>query len=243
GVALPCDERALAAPESPLATPLDVGTMNGAQRRAPNRFVVQPMEGWDGTTDGLPSELTERRWRGFGRSGAGLVWGGEAVAVVPEGRANPNQLVIDARTAPALGRLRAALLDEARARGVAPVVGLQLTHSGRWSRPTAAGRAPRVAFRHPLLDARAGVADDAAVLSDADLAALVERFAAAARLAQAEGFDFVDVKHCHGYLLHELLAARRRDGAYGGATLAARTRFLHAVLDAVQNAAPGLGVA
>ena len=243
GCPLPCDDAALAAPDSPLARPLALGEMNGSARSAANRFVVQPMEGWDGTTDGRPTELTERRWRNFGRSGAGLVWGCEAVAVVEEGRANPHQLVLSPATAPDLARLRAALLSEARAQGVTPVVGLQLTHSGRWSRPTAAGRAPRVAFRHPLLDARAGVAGDDAVLSDAELDALVARFADAARLAQQAGFDFVDVKHCHGYLLHELLAARHRPGAYGGALLDERLRFLRATLDAVRAAAPGLGLA
>ena len=240
---LPCDDAPLAAGAgSPLATPLALGTMHGVARSAANRFVVQPMEGWDGTLDGMPTALTERRWRNFGRSGAALIWGGEAVAIDPRGRANPNQLVIDARTAPALGRLRTALLDEARAVGVTPVVGLQLTHSGRWSRPTAAGRAPRIAFRHPILDGRAGVTDGAAVLSDRELDALLERFADAARLARQQGFDFVDVKHCHGYLLHELLAARRRAGAYGGPSLDARTRFLYAALAAVRAAAPGLAI-
>ena len=239
---LPCDDAPLAAPESPLAAALALGTMNGGARVAGNRFVVQPMEGWDGTADGAPTALTERRWRNFGRSGAALVWGGEAVAVQPEGRANPHQLVIDAATAPALGRLRAALVEEARALGVTPIVGLQLTHSGRWARPSLSGRAPRIAFRHPLLDGRAGVSDDAALLSDAELDRLIGHFAAAARLAQDEGFDFVDVKHCHGYLLHELLAARLRPGPFGGVALAARTHFLHAVLDAVRAAAPGLGI-
>jgi len=245
GLALPCDAAPLAAAASPLAQPLALGDMAGVARSAANRFVVQPMEGWDGTTDGLPTDLTERRWRNFGRSGAALIWGGEAVAVLPEGRANPHQLVIDAATAPALGKLREALVAEARTIGVAPVVGLQLTHSGRWSRPTAAGRAPRIAFRHPILDPRAGVeadAGDAALLTDAELATLIERFATAARLAQQQGFDFVDVKHCHGYLLHELLAARRRTGAYGGVALEQRMRFLRAAIAAVRAAAPGLAI-
>jgi len=238
GAELPCDDAVLAAPGSPLAVPLDLGGGLVAQ----NRFVVQPMEGWDGTADGLPSELTERRWRRFGRSGAGWVWGGEAVAVRRDGRANPNQLVIDARTAPALGRLRETLLAAAReAERAEPVVGLQLTHSGRWSRP--AGRpAPRVAYRHPLLDQRVDVADDAAVLGDAELDALAADFARAARLAREEGFAFVDVKHCHGYLLHELLSARARPGRFGGEPLEARAAFARAVVASVRDAAPGLRV-
>ena len=241
GWPLPCDDAALAAPDSPLARPLALGEMNGRAQTAANRFVVQPMEGWDGTPDGRPTALTERRWRNFGRSGAALVWGGEAVAVVEEGRANPHQLVLSPATAPDLGRLRAVVLDEARALGVTPVVGLQLTHSGRWSRPSPAGRAPRIAFRHPLLDVRAGVTDDAALLSDAELDALVERFADAARLAQREGFDFVDVKHCHGYLLHEFLSAHTRPGMYGG-SFENRTRLLTEIVAAVRAAAPGLEI-
>ncbi len=238
GCALPCDDDTLAAPASPLAAPLAYGDATLV-----NRFAIQPMEGWDGDADGRPTALTERRWQRFGASGAALIWGGEAVAVQADGRANPHQLLLTDATAGALGALRRALCGAAHAAGVpAPLVGLQLTHSGRWSRPTAAGPAPRVAFRHPLLDRRVAVEDDAAVLRDAEVEALIGAFARAARLAQAEGFDFVDVKHCHGYLLHEFLAARRRPGPWGGATLADRTRLLHAILDAVQAAAPGLAI-
>jgi len=239
GIELPCDDAIAAAPDSPLAQPLDVG---GA--RLANRFAIQPMEGWDGTEDGEPSPLTERRWRRFGGSGAALIWGGEAVAVQPEARANPNQLVLDERTARSIGGLRRLLLDAAAAAGAPPpLVGLQLTHSGRWSRPTAAGPAPRIAFRHPLLDRRLGIDDDRAVLSDAEVETLIADFARAARLAQAEGYDFVDVKHCHGYLLHEFLAARSRAGRFGGRDLDARTALLWTLLDAVRDAAPGLAIA
>lgn len=237
GVALPCDD-AVAGADSPLAQPLDV---DGA--RLANRFAIQPMEGWDGGDDGRPTSLTERRWRRFGASGAALIWGGEAVAVRADGRANPRQLLLTEATAASLGALRRALLAEAAAAGgPPPLVGLQLTHSGRWAR-SAAGPAPRVAFRHPLLDRRVGVADDAAVLDDREVEALVGDFARAARLAQAEGYAFVDVKHCHGYLLHEFLAARARPGRFGGRDLAARTRLLCAILDAVRAAAPGLAIA
>jgi len=243
GLDLPCDAAALAAPDSPLARPLDLGPGSDGPLRAPNRFVIQPMEGWDGTADGRPSSLTARRWRRFGASGAGWVWGGEAVAVRREGRANPNQLVIDEATAPALGDLRETLLAAARDAGhPRPVVGLQLTHSGRWSRPAPGAPRPRVAYRHPLLDRRAGVDDDAAVLSDAEAAGLVSAFAEAAHRAQHLGFDFVDVKHCHGYLLHEFLSARSRPGAYGGEALAARTRLAREIVAAVRDAAPGLPI-
>jgi 2,4-dienoyl-CoA reductase-like NADH-dependent reductase (Old Yellow Enzyme family) len=243
GLDLPCDDAAATGPDAPLGRPLPLGPGPAGALRAPNRFVVQPMEGWDGTRDGLPTALTERRWRRFGASGAGWVWGGEAVAVRPDGRANPQQLVIDARTAPALAALRAALLEEARRHDrPEPVVGLQLTHSGRWSVPEPGAHRPRVAHRHPLLDRRVGIADDAPVLSDDEVDALVVDFARAAALAAEAGFAFVDVKHCHGYLLHEFLCARERSGRWGGPSLAERTRLAAAVVSAVRAAAPGLRI-
>jgi len=240
-LALPCDDAAEPAPGSPLAAPLHLpGPAGVPERSAANRFVVQPMEGWDAEADGRPSELTRRRWRAFGRSGAGWVWGGEAVAVRADGRANPNQLVLDDANAAALGALRRDLL--AAAGGREPVVGLQLTHSGRFSRPTPDGPAPRIAYRHPVLDRRVGVEGDSAVLSDDEVRALVARFARAARLAQEEGFEFVDVKHCHGYLLHEFLSARSRRGDYGGEALPARLALLREVVGAVRAAAPRIRV-
>ena len=240
GLELPVDD---ARDPAPLAAPLDLGASAAGALMCPNRFVIQPMEGWDGTRDGLPTELTERRWRHFGESGAGWIWGGEAVAVRPEGRANPHQLVIEPRNARALGALRRTLVDAAHAAGHStPVVGLQLTHSGRWSVPAPGARRPRIAYRHPLLDARVGVTDDASVMDDADVEALVLDFARAAALAQDQGFEFVDVKHCHGYLLHEFLSARARAGRFGGPTLADRTRLLEALVGAVVAAAPGLRI-
>jgi NADPH2 dehydrogenase len=223
------------APEA-FARPLRVGG-----RRVGNRLCVQPMEGWDGTPDGRPSEFTLRRWRRFGQSGAKLIWGGEAVAVRPDGRANPNQLCLTPDTVGDLASLLRALRAE---HGPADdlLVGLQLTHSGRYSRPTRKDRPePRIAFHHPLLDRRVGIApdDDAPVFSDAELDELLGDFARAARLAEAAGFDFVDIKHCHGYLLHELLAARTRPGRYGG-DFEGRTRFLREVVAAVRREAPGL---
>lgn len=239
GLDLPFDEALLAAPDSPLAAPL-----GAAGLRAGNRWCVLPMEGWDGTRDGRPSELTRRRWGRFGQSGAKIIWGGEAVAVRADGRANPNQLVIDGRTIGALADLREHLVSAHRERFGSSddlLVGLQLTHSGRYARPTPDGPAPRIAYRHPLLDARLGITSDRPVLTDDDLDALVEQFVTAARLAQQAGFAFVDVKHCHGYLGHELLSGRRRPGPYGG-SLAGRTRFLRDIVHGIAAEAPGLQV-
>ncbi len=191
-------------PAAVLARPVDAEGSTLA-----NRWAVLPMEGWDGTTDGRPTELVRRRWRRFGESGAALVWGGEAVAVRAEGRANPHQLAIGPDSARDLAALRAELLvghAEATDRGPAPVVGLQLTHSGRWSRPEGVP-APRIAFRHPLLDGKVG-ATDADVVTDAWLDDLVGAYAAAARVAARRG-----VRLRRRQALPRLPAARAARGA------------------------------
>ena len=210
-----------------------------------NRFCIQPMEGWDGTAEGAPSDLTRRRWERFGRSGAKLVWGGEAVAVSPEGRANPNQLLIDDGRVRDLTRLRQALVeahDRAFGRTQDLLVGLQLTHSGRFARPRAKDRPePVIVYHHPLLDRRLGIRSDHPLLDDAGLERLVARFVDAAVLAHQAGFGFVDVKHCHGYLGHELLSARTRPGPYGG-SFENRTRFLREVIAGIHARVPSLAI-
>jgi 2,4-dienoyl-CoA reductase-like NADH-dependent reductase (Old Yellow Enzyme family) len=225
----------------PLAAPFTYCDGSAGERTVGNRFAVLPMEGWDGGADGSPTELVRRRWRRFGESGAKLVWGGEAVAVTHDGRANPRQLVIDSTTVDQLAALRVELVDahvDAHGSDAGLVVGLQLTHSGRWSRPGGES-APRLAYHHPVLDAR--VADDAVVLTDGDLDALVEQFADAAALAADAGFDFVDVKHCHGYLLHELLGAVDRPGSYGG-PFEHRTAFVRRTVERIRHRVPRLAV-
>lgn len=237
GIDLELDD---AAHPAPLARPLEADGV-----RVGNRFCVLPMEGWDGTEDGEPSELTRRRWRHFGGSGAKLIWGGEAVAVRPDGRANPNQLLLGERTLPALASLREDLVAAHRERLGANAdgdlfVGLQLTHSGRFSRPRFKDKPePRGAYAHPWLDRRfpGGVP----LFDDDELDRLVEDFVAAARRARQAGFDFVDVKHCHGYLGHELLSARERPGRFGG-DLEGRTRFLRQVVAGIRAEVPGLRV-
>lgn len=219
--------------DGPLADTVSFTDSSAGTLSTANRFAVLPMEGWDGTVDGRPTDLVRRRWQRFAESGCGLVWG-EATAVVPEGRANPNQLMIDETTVDDLARLR-AMLDPAQ------VAGLQLTHSGRWAKPDGSAR-PRPAQRHRVLDERTGVTGDAALLSDDELDELVERFADAAALAAQAGFDFVDVKCCHGYLLHELLGARNRPGPYGG-DFEGRTRFFRQAVRAVRERAPSIAIA
>lgn len=236
GIDLPLDMIVDHAPDSPLSTPLRIGP----HMEVDNRFAILPMEGWDGTTDGLPTPDLERRWLRFGASGASLLWG-EATAVTPDGRANPNQLIINEETAESLGSLRSRTVA-ARALefdGAQLVTGMQLTHSGRWSRPLGEPL-PRIAYRQSQLDDRVSVSD-ASVLSDDELDELVGAYVRAGILAADAGFDFVDIKHCHGYLLHELLTARTRPGRYGG-SFEGRTRVLRTVVKELRAQRPNLTI-
>lgn len=235
GVEIPCDDQIESGPGSPLAQPVVGVFING--KRLGNRFAVQPMEGWDGTTSGGATEEVRRRWRRFGESGAKLICGGEAMAVRPDGRANPNQLIISEATRSDLAELRALLVQAHTVRfGSADdlVIGFQLTHSGRFCKPTDKIRLePHVAYRHPILDRKFGVSSDSQVWTDVEIGKLIEDYIAAARVARDAGADFVDIKHCHGYLLHEFLSAYTRPGPYGG-SFENRTRILKQIVRGIR---------
>lgn len=241
GIELPVDDSPEHGPDSALEQPLDV-----AGFRVGNRWCIHPMEGWDANVDGSPSELTLRRWRRFGESGAKWIWGGEAAAVQRDGRANPRQTLAIRENRAGLQ----SLLDELR-RGHEAIgescddlfVGLQLTHSGRFCRPNTKELEPRIAFHHPLLDEKFGIPPEDAncVWTDDDIERLIDRYVDAARLASEVGFHFVDVKSCHGYLLHEFLGARRRPGRFGG-DFEGRTRVLRTIVQRVRTEIPQLQV-
>jgi 2,4-dienoyl-CoA reductase-like NADH-dependent reductase (Old Yellow Enzyme family) len=237
---LRCERAIVSGPESVLGQPLEM-----AGYRLANRWAVHPMEGWDGTVTGGVTEPMLRRWQRFGESGAKLIWGGEAMAVRPEGRANPHQLIINRANQAGIAQLRETLLKAHRELypGTGdPLIGFQLTHSGRFCRPDADKRfAPRIAFRHPILDRRMNITTDEPVFADDELARLVEDYAAAARVAADAGANFVDIKHCHGYLLHEFLGAHTRPGRYGG-SFENRTRLLREIVEAIRGSAPGLDI-
>ncbi|MBX3423645.1 MAG: NADH:flavin oxidoreductase [Pirellulaceae bacterium] len=243
GVEIPCDPQLLSADQgSPLAVPIQVGSLTIG-----NRWCIHPMEGWDAHPDGSPSSLTLRRWQRFGQSGAKLIWGGEAAAVQSDGRANPNQTLATGDNEAGLRALLQTLWQahtEACGSTEGLVVGLQLTHSGRFCKPNSHKQwQPRIAYHHPLLDARVGIAadDDSCLWSDDDLERLIDNYVAAAQLARRAGFDFVDVKACHGYLLHELLSARTRPGRFGG-DLDGRSRVLLTIVDRIRSECPDLSI-
>jgi 2,4-dienoyl-CoA reductase-like NADH-dependent reductase (Old Yellow Enzyme family) len=235
GLELPCDDAIIAGETSPLAKPIEGVSISG--KRIGNRYAVQPMEGWDCTTSGGATEEVIRRWQRFGESGAKLIFGGEAMAVRPDGRANPNQLMIIEQTKGDLARLRETLLTAHKERyGNTDdvVIGFQLTHSGRFCKPNDKSRMePRVAYRHPILDRKFNVTSDSQVWTDSEIEKLIEAYIAAARIASDVGADFVDVKHCHGYLLHEFLGAFTRPGKYGG-SFENRTRILREVIAGIR---------
>lgn len=243
GVEIPCDAELLSAVRgSPLAQEIRVGALTIG-----NRWCIHPMEGWDANTDGSPSALTLRRWQRFGESGAKLIWGGEAAAVRPDGRANPNQTLATAANASGLRTLLRTLKEShvhhfGSLDGL--VIGLQLTHSGRFCKPESHKRwQPRIAYHHPLLDQKFGIAftDDSCVWSDQELETLIDDYVAAAQLAWSAGFNFVDIKACHGYLLHEFLSARSRPGRFGG-DLAGRSRVLLTIIQRVRESCPDLTI-
>jgi NADPH2 dehydrogenase len=240
GANLEFDDEMQAGTGAPLSQPL---IYKG--KTLSNRFAVLPMEGWDGTDDGHPTDLVRRRWSHFGMSGAKLIWGGEAVAVRMDGRANPRQLVLNDQTCGEIAGLRELLVStHAEHHGDAHnlLIGLQLTLSGRFARPYDNGKLePHILYHHPILDRKYHLPSDQSLMTDGEIDRLIEDFATAAILAQKAGFDFVDLKHCHGYLGHEFLSAVDREGRYGG-SFENRTRFLRELVAAVRAAAPGLDI-
>lgn len=215
---------------SALFAPLTIGG-----HTANNRIAFQPMEGTDGTADGAPGELTRRRYLRFAHGGPGLIWF-EAVATVPEARASAHQLRITQENLDQFKRL----VDEIRetslkANGYAPIIIMQATNSGRYSKPQGFPE-PMIAYNCPPLEDTP--LDASRILSDDTLRRYEAAFGPAARLAQKAGFDGVDVKCCHRYLACELLSAFTRPGPYGG-SFENRTRFLKNAYRAAQAAVTG----
>ncbi len=210
----------LSALKTPLAVPASDVTLK-------NRLTVHPMEGFDSLPDGGPGELTLRRIRRMASGGAGLVWA-EATAVTEDGRTNRGQLWIRRETLDGFKRMAEAAHE---ASGGAPII-LQLTHSGRFSKPQNVP-APVIAMHNPVMDGKMPLDPSLPVVTDEYLDALPEKFGEAAALAKEAGFDGADVKCCHKYLFSELLSAYHRPGRYGG-SFENRSRLF---LDSIRAAA------
>lgn len=202
---------------APLYQPLTIGAF-----RAANRIAFQPMEGTDGTADGAPGELTIRRYERFAQAGPGLIWF-EAVATVPEGRASAHQLYMTEKNVDEFKRLTDRIREiSMKAYGYAPIIVMQATNSGRYSKPTGVP-APMIAYNCPPLEDTPLPAER--IVTDDDLRRFEAAYEKTARLCQQAGFDGMDVKACHRYLACELLSAYTRPGEYGG-SFENRTRFL-----------------
>ncbi|MFH1740550.1 MAG: NAD(P)-binding protein, partial [bacterium] len=218
-----------------LTEPLEAGPL-----RLPNRLAVHPMEGCDGTPEGAPSDLVFRRYRRFAAGGAGLLWF-EACAIIPEARANPRQLWIHSGTVDGFARLVEESLQaaqESMGPDHRPVTILQLTHSGRYSKPSVKP-APIIAHHSPVLDPQHGLPEDYPLITDDELDRLQDAYVEAARLAKQAGFDGVDIKSCHRYLVSELLASfTRADSRYGGPDFENRSRLVREVVDRIRSEVP-----
>ena len=203
-----------------------------------NRLAVHPMEGFDAGPDGSPEELTFRRYTRYAEGGCGMIWF-EATSVVPEGRSNPHQLMLHPGNLGSFKRLveqtrRSAQKASGSSHEIFLV--LQLTHSGRYSQPEGKPL-PQVVGFNPNLDR---MPEDVHILSDDELARLQDNYVAAARLAMEAGFDGVDIKACHGYLVNELLAAHTRENSRFGETFENRSRFLCEIVQRIKDDVPGL---
>ena len=223
---------------SVLAEPVRVGNLV-----LPNSLAVHPMEGADGDSAGRPEQLTFRRYERFAAGGAGLIWA-EAIAVVAEGRANPRQLWLNANSKDRFAEMIKRTRQAAKRNGADhnPVIVAQLTHSGRYSKPRGVAHpliGQRDPYRDPLVPqatpdetAASKLPPDRPLVTDDYLDELQDAYVTAARIAFEVGFDAVDIKSCHGYLINELLACRQRKGKYGG-SFENRTRFLLEVIDRI----------
>ena len=193
---IPCCEDS-----SILRTPYDSGTV-----RMKNRILAQPVEGFDANDDGSPSVRTFSRYTELARGGSGCLWL-ESTSVDHEGRSNRKQLWI---TKDNWQEFRRPTEEIRKAAEGDIYLVIQLTHSGRYSNPEGTPT-PIVAFHSEAIPK-----ENERIITDDQLDELKDHYIEAVRLARMAGFDAVDIRACHGYLLNELFAAYDRPGRYGG---------------------------
>ncbi|HLR34531.1 MAG TPA: hypothetical protein VK071_04285 [Tissierellales bacterium] len=201
----------------------------------PNSIASLPMEGGDSTEDGKPTELTYRKYKRIAKGGAGLIWL-EAVSVSKDGRSNDKQLLLTEENLDEFKKLNDLIKTSAKeefGENYNPITILQLNHSGRYCKVNGKSR-PIIATHKKLLDDKLGIDEDLPVVTDEYLKEVEESFVQAARLAKKAGFDGIDIKACHGYLLSELLSAYEREGKYGG-SFENRIRLMVDIVDRIKN--------
>lgn len=214
-----------------------------------NRAVVAPMCQYS-SRHGLANDWHFVHLGRFALGGFGLVIL-EATAVTAEGRISYGDLGIwDDTHIPQLRHIAQFQHQEGAA------VGIQLAHAGRKASTPIAWRhgfdetedeKPRVAFEHwqPVAPSAISHAPSNAEfqvpreMTSSDIAATIEAFAAAARRAEAAGFDVVEIHAAHGYLINQFLskASNSRTDRYGGSR-DNRMRFALEVTEAVRAAWP-----
>ncbi|MDX6619191.1 MAG: hypothetical protein QOK36_1577 [Gaiellales bacterium] len=205
-----------------------------------NRAWVSPMCQYS-SHDGLPTDwhLVHLGARATGGAGAVIV---EASAVTPEGRISPDDSGIWSDAHSDAFRPIAAFLSE---HGAVP--GIQIAHAGRKASNAApflggAALGPEERGWQPVGPSAVAYDEGWHVpreLTEGEIAAVVEAFAAAARRSHAAGFRLLEIHAAHGYLLHEFLSplSNFRSDRYGG-DFAGRTRLALEVVAAVRAAWP-----
>ena len=206
----------------------------------PNRIAVSPMCQYS-AVDGVANDwhLVHLGSRAVG--GAGLVVV-EATAVEARGRISPGDLGLwnDEQEA-ALARIGAFIQSQGSRAGI------QIAHAGRKASTDAPWNGGK-----PLSPAEGGweVVGPSPIpfgpgyptpqeLRPAEIAALVDAFAASARRADRAGFDVLEIHGAHGYLIGEFLSplSNTRTDQYGG-SFENRIRFALEVTEAVRSAWP-----
>ncbi len=206
----------------------------------PNRLAINPMEGFD-AKNGAPTDLTLRRYQRYAKGGVGLIWF-EATAISETCRSNKHQLMLSEENVKHFKELvtetREICNHTLEELGLEPssVLILQLNHSGRYSK-LEGRRYPIRAFYNSELDTAIQVSEkDGVIIADEELKELEDLWVQKAVLAKEAGFDGVDIKACHGYLIGELLSARIRDfSEYGGQELDARAKFFLNIIKKLKN--------
>lgn len=217
--------------ETILKKPVKIGRLE-----LQNRIIIQPMEGCDGKADGGISELVRRRYLRFAESGVGLIWF-EATAVCHEGRANPRQLYLTEENKNEFADLVKEIKEASiKKYGFSPKIILQMTHSGRQSRPNNEIHEPIFASHNEYFNNVKPLNEKSVFASTEYLNSLPELFVKSAVLAKDVGFDGVDVKCCHGYLFNELLSSYDRTDCYGGESIENRARLYLDTYKAVKAA-------